>query len=127
MAEVLVEFNDVVTAEDGARHVARAVGPLAKPPARQTPQPHFDEPAPDRIEAPPPTDGILNPFSVYRKGETLLRRQLGALSVWHIVNIVRAYGLSDLSSQALNGMSAPDLIELIVSVVRARAESSLAR
>ncbi len=185
MAEVLVEFNDVITAEDGTRYAARAVGaeadngnwhgwleftdlktgqtirsgrettqpnrtdtvywatgltpvylegalerarhPLAKPAARPTPQPHFDEPAPDRIEDPPPVESILNPFSVYRKGEVLLRRQLAALSVWHLVNIVRAYGLSDLTSSALNAMSAQDLIGLIVTAVRVRAESPLAR
>ena len=38
---------------------------------------------------------MLNPFSVYEKGEPLLRKQLGALSAWHLVNIVLAYELSD--------------------------------
>ena len=34
---------------------------------------------------------VLNPFSVYEKGEALLRKQLGALSTWYLVNIVLAY------------------------------------
>ena len=50
--------------------------------------PAFDGPAPDLLRAAGP-DSILNPFSVYRKGEALLRRQLAAFSVWHLVNIVR--------------------------------------
>jgi hypothetical protein len=184
MAEVLVEFNDVITAEDGTQYAARAVGaggdsgnwhgwleftdlatsqtirsgrettqpnrtdtvywatgltpvylegalerarhPLAKPAPRPTPQPQFEEPAPDRIEGPPP-ESVLNPFSVYRKGEGLLRRQLAALSAWHLVNIARAYGLSDLPPATLTAMTAQDLIELIVTAVRTRAESTLAR
>ena len=66
-------------------------------------------------------DSILNPFSVYRKGEALLRRQLSAFSVWHLVNIVLDYRLSDLPEAALNAMTAPDLIELIVAAVRTEA------
>jgi hypothetical protein len=61
---------------------------------------------------------VLDPFSVYQKGEALLRKQLGALSAWHLVNIVRAYELSDEDARALNRMSAPALIELIVTGVR---------
>ncbi len=53
-----------------------------------------------------PAESVMDPFSVYRKGEMLLRRQLAALSVWHLVNIVRAHGLSDLPSATLNAMPA---------------------
>src|SRR3954469_5182253 len=35
---------------------------------------------------------VLNPFSIYRKGESLLRNQLSALSGWHLVHIIEAYG-----------------------------------
>ena len=62
--------------------------------------------------------GVLDPFSVYQKGEALLRKQLRALSAWHLVNIARAYELSDADARALNRMSAPALIELIVTGVR---------
>jgi hypothetical protein len=180
LAEVLVEYTDVVRSADGRLYVARACGtetdggtwhgwlefvaldggetlrsgrettqpnrmdteywatglgavylegaleralhPITRPAARVPNGNLFQpptEPAPDFAE-PAPTDAVLNPFSVYRKGETLLRRQLTAFSVWHLVNIARAHGLSDQSSAVLNAMSAPELIELIVSGVKSR-------
>jgi hypothetical protein len=180
MAEVLVEYTDVVPGTDGQRYLARACGtetdngtwhgwlefvaadggktlrsrrettqpnrtdtlywatglsavylegaleralhPIPKPAPRKTPNGRFEpptEPAPDfSSEGPPPTESILNPFSVYRKGEALLRRQLAALSAWHLVNIVVAHGLSDKSSATLNSMNAADLIDLIVGAVK---------
>ena len=105
----------------------RALHPLVKAHARPAPSPAFDEPAPDVLAEPPPIDTVLNPFSVYRKGEALLRSQLGALSAWHLVNIVRAHGLSDLTPGALNAMTAADLIDLIVGAVRVRMEASIPR
>jgi hypothetical protein len=69
-----------------------------------------------------PHDAVLNPFSVYEKGERLLRSQLAALSAWHLVNIIDAYHLSDEPTSSLNRATAPRLIELIVSEVVARAE-----
>src|SRR5437870_10789933 len=61
-----------------------------------SPQPSvFASPAPPLS---PPVTGkpasVLDPFSVYEKGEALLRKQLGALSSWHLVNIAVAYELS---------------------------------
>lgn len=184
MAEVLVEYTDVVTGTNGREYAARACGaaadnghwqgwleftdrdtgdtvrsgrettqpnrtdtvywatgltgvylegaleralhPLVRPAAAPPPVPRFDGPAPAAVAAPPPTESILNPFSVYRKGEPLLRRQLGAMSVWHLVNIVRAHGLSELPPGTLNAMTAGDLIELIVHTVRSRSEQPLA-
>jgi hypothetical protein len=61
---------------------------------------------------------ILDPFSVYEKGESLLRRQLGAFSAWHLVNIAREYQLTDLDVATLNRMPAVELIELIVRGVQ---------
>jgi hypothetical protein len=60
----------------------------------------------------------LNPFSVYRKGEALLRSQLSALAAWHLVNIIEAYDLSDLAPSTLSLMPPEQLIELIVAAVR---------
>jgi hypothetical protein len=97
----------------------RALHPLTRPAARPTPDPAFGAPAPDSIAEPPVGESILNPFSVYRKGEVLLRRQLSAFSGWHLVNIVRDYRLSDLPDAALNAMTPTALIELIVAAVRA--------
>jgi len=80
--------------------------------------PAYDGPAPDVRTASTPPDSILNPFSVYRKGEGLLRSQLAALSPWHLVNIVRAHRLSDAEPSVLSLMDGPTLIELIVDAVR---------
>ena len=49
----------------------------------------------------------------------LLRKQLAALSAWHLVNIARQYELTDLPVEALNAMPAVDLIDVIVAGVRA--------
>lgn len=99
---------------EGALH--RALRPHERAPLDPNPRPAFDGPA---EPGPPPTaDAVLNPFSVIRKGATVLRSQLGALAPWHLVNIVRAYGLSDLGTSVLTRMNAAELLELIVSQVR---------
>jgi hypothetical protein len=93
--------------------------PLAVP--VPPPQPSvFAGPAGSTVMSPSdaaPTS-ILDPFSVYEKGEALLRRQLAALSAWHLVNIALEYELTDLDVQTLNRLPAAELIELIVSGVR---------
>ena len=90
--------------------------PLLVPVA--SPQPSvFAEPAPSIVKraAEVSPSSVMNPFSVYEKGEPLLRRQLGALSAWHLVNIIVDYGLSDQPVERLNQLPAADLIELIVA------------
>jgi hypothetical protein len=101
---------------EGALH--RALNPLRAPAPPLIPPPVFDEPA-ALYETPSESESILNPFSVYRKGEALLRSQLTALSAWHLVNIIRAHDLSELGVDALNQMPADVLVELIVEQVRA--------
>jgi hypothetical protein len=64
-------------------------------------------------------DAVLNPFAVYERGEAPLRRQLEALSAWHLVNIIDAYRLSDVPATVLNHLPAADLIEIIVDAVAA--------
>jgi hypothetical protein len=92
-----------------------------------SPQPAiFDGPAPASVSN-ADLISVLDPFSVYEKGEALLRRQLGALSAWHLVNIVRDYKLSDDDPVVLNRMPAADLIELIVSRVAATAAARRGR
>ena len=59
---------------------------------------------------------------MYRKGEALLRTQLGALSAWHLVNIINDYQLSQEPPAVLSALTQPALAELIVAAVRARAE-----
>jgi hypothetical protein len=72
-------------------------------------------------DQPPVRESVLNPFSVYRKGESLLRNQLSALSAWHLVNIIEAYGLSEQRRANLEATPEPVLVELIVSAVQKRA------
>ena len=96
----------------------RALKPLVRRPrAPAEVRPTYGGPAADFI-APPVAESILNPFSVYRKGEALLRSQLSALSAWHLVNIIRAHELTDLDPAVLDTMPAPSLVELIVTSVR---------
>ena len=99
---------------------------LSGPPPLRTPRderPAFEAPMRTaRHSATGSRDAALDPFSVYAKGETLLRKQLGALSEWHLVNIAVAYDLTDEPVQSLNQQSAAYLIELIVRRVRDRAD-----
>jgi hypothetical protein len=118
--------TDTVYWATGLTHVylegalQRALNPLVIRAPKPIAPPVFSEPAPDITPA-PVRESILNPFSVYRKGEVLLRQQLRALSAWHLVNIIRAHDLSTAAEDQLNRMSAQDLIELIVSNVRSRS------
>lgn len=110
---------------EGALH--RALRPLERAPREPEPQPAFDGPAPEPSPPPAPADAVMNPFSVFRRGEATLRSQLGALAEWHLVNIVRAYALSDLSTAALSRMTAVELVDLIVAEVRAREGTPIER
>jgi len=65
-------------------------------------------------------ESVLDPFSVYEKGEPFLRQRLGALGAWHLVNIIKAYELAPDDSTALGRLLAAELIEIIVSGVEGR-------
>jgi hypothetical protein len=99
----------------------RALNPLSRPTPSAPPSPSFAGPAPAIVDEPPVRESVLNPFSVYRKGESLLRNQLSALSAWHLVNIIEAYGLSEQRRANLEATPEPVLVELIVSAVQRRA------
>jgi hypothetical protein len=103
---------------------------LAEPTVVPTtpPQPSvFDGPAPRAARVAANVDAVLDPFSVYEKGEALLRQQLAAFSAWHLVNIIEAYELSDEPADVLNRLPAIELIEMIVSEVRTRRELATPR
>src|SRR5437867_466640 len=69
----------------------RALNPLAKE-LPSSYEPFFDGPAPEITLAPSrPASAVLNPFSVYEKSESILEQELGALSAWHLVNIIVTY------------------------------------
>jgi hypothetical protein len=89
------------------------------------PQPSvFSGPAYRSARSERPVQSVLDPFAVYAKSEALLRAQLGALSAWHLVNIIVAYELSEQSAAALNRRSSAELIETIVAGVRAEQRTA---
>jgi hypothetical protein len=183
MAEVLVQFSDVVVGANGARFRARACGAPVEsgqwhgwlefidadtgsavrsrrettqpnktdavywatgltpvylegalhraldPPVRRSTapvqEPVFGGPAPSAAATHPADPGraapaILDPFSVYEKGEALLRKQLGALAPRHLVNIILDYELSTEDAALLNREPAARLVERIVAAVQPR-------
>lgn len=101
----------------------RALNPLQVRAPAPKPEPAYDGPAPDFIEAPAlrSRESVLNPFSVYQKGEALLRGQLRALSAWHLLNIVEAYDLAP-DRNDLDRLSQDALVELIAARVKRRSE-----
>ncbi|HSK75479.1 MAG TPA: hypothetical protein VLQ45_03405 [Thermoanaerobaculia bacterium] len=98
----------------------RALNPPVHSEPVPLPEPAYDGPAPEpsRLAHTPEARAVLDPFSVYVKGEELLRQELGALSAWHLKNIIRAYGLTDLTEAELERLPQADLIESIVLAVR---------
>jgi hypothetical protein len=66
----------------------------------------------------PRRTAVLDPFSVYEKGESVLRAELAALACWHLVNIVSAYHLSDEGDATLNALPSAALIDIIVAAVK---------
>lgn len=176
MAEVLLEYPDAVTSDEGRNYIARACGspngggtwqgwiefipigngepirsarettqpnrqdteywatgltpvylqgalrralrPTVRPVATPPAPPVFDGPAARFVAEPNGNEAVLDPFSVYHKGEALLRRQLSALAGWHLVNIIRKYSLSDEDPALLSTREPSDLVERIVSAVR---------
>ena len=101
-----------------------ALGRALNPTVRRVAAPAealFDGPAPDSVVVSTPrpayADAVLDPFSVYEKGEVLLRKELGALSPWHLVNIIRAYRLSPEPVDVLNRMPGAALVDVIVEGV----------
>jgi hypothetical protein len=91
------------------------------------PEPAYEGPAEDPLRAPPALEirAVLDPFSIYAKGEDLLRHELGALSAWHLRNIIQAYALFDGGADELERMTHAELIERIVLAVRAAVEQVL--
>lgn len=95
----------------------RALVPLPVAPVEPPARPAYDRPAPFEALA-TETSAVLDPYSVRRHGEARLRAELEALDAWHLRNIVRAYRLADERLLALETLSAPALVELIVGATR---------
>jgi len=97
------------------RAQSRPVRPVMPKPA----PPFFDGPAEPLLTAEGGNaEAVLDPFSVYQKGEPLLRRQLSALAGWHLVNIIRTYELSSEDPARLAAREPAELVEQIVAAVR---------
>jgi hypothetical protein len=96
------------------RTLTRVVRPMAPDIA----PPNFDGPAEPFVTQAAATEGLLDPFSVYRKGEARLRGQLSALAGWHLVNIIRRYELSREDAATLSAREPAALVELIIDAVR---------
>jgi hypothetical protein len=107
--------------------LARALEPEGPMTALPMPESAFDGPAPSSTAPIPARSSVLDPFSVYEKGEVLLRRQLGALSSWHLINIIRDYELSYAEPNDLAAMPAAALIDIIVAGVRSEAARTARR
>jgi len=101
--------------------LARALdGPILVPTHRVRP-PAFATSAPTTKKISTngvPARSVLDPYSVFEKGEAHLRKQLAALSAWHLVNIIIDYQLSDTPADVLNVTPAPVLIDVIVRGVK---------
>jgi hypothetical protein len=99
--------------------LARTLAPPPRPaPPPDLGEPAYSGPAAEPWHEPAPA-AVLDPFSVYQKGEDLLRQELSALSPWHLRNIVRAYDLADEAAD-LQALSRAALAEIVVEGVKAR-------
>jgi hypothetical protein len=95
----------------------RALEPPPRTPESRASVPHFNSPRPRRRRASRPTPGpVLNPFEAYAQGEYVLLRQLRALDVGRIRDIVVAFGLLDAGSA--DGRSREELTAAIIAGVR---------
>ncbi|HEV8582955.1 MAG TPA: hypothetical protein VGX68_28140 [Thermoanaerobaculia bacterium] len=88
-------------------------------------EPAYGGPAPDPFAPAPAVPAVLDPFSVYAKGEELLRQELNALCRWHLRNISRAYGLLDADAPEMLRLTRVELAEQIVQAVRTRVEEAV--
>jgi hypothetical protein len=106
--------------------LTRAMPKPPKPAASSMSPPAFESPGHPSVAIPAEDNviSVLDPFSVYQKGEGMLRRQLGALSAWHLVNIILDYKLSGASRAVLSRTPAAALIDTIVNGVQHAVDQS---
>lgn len=60
----------------------------------------------------------IDPFSLYEKGETLLRQELGALATWRLVTLIEVYGLSERPVVELSRLPRRALYDAMVAGVK---------
>jgi hypothetical protein len=103
----------------------RALAPAPRPQVAE-PQVLVDgapKPAPTRPVV-VPKRVVLDPFQTFVQGEDLLRNQLFALSRDDVQNIVEAYQFSTADARTLRAAPHSELVERVVSGVRARYEAT---
>lgn len=100
---------------EGALRRALAIPEVTVPVDESGPS-HFSGPAGRRPTAGRAPHAILDPFAAYAEGEQLLRKQLGALSRDHLVNIVKAYDVPTIAPHET--VSDAGLIDDIVSAAQ---------
>jgi hypothetical protein len=116
--ERAIEAEGAIEVELDAPEAPAYEGPAPDPATRSPMAPHMGARSDLAEGATEADEAVLNPFSVFAKGESLLRLQLGALSARHLRSIVRAYRLAeDIDFDALDSV---ELAELIVAGVRAK-------
>lgn len=81
------------------------------------PPPQLPPPPRSRVAAHGEPRAVLDPFAVYAQGENVLRRELAALSVDHLRNIIHAYDLDDATGETPSSQSQPELIARIMNAV----------
>jgi len=97
----------------------RALAAQRSIPAPPRSVPIFDDPAPASVTATEPERvSAVDPFSLYEKGEMLLRQELGALATWRLLNMVEVYGLSERPVGELSRLPREALFNLIVAGVK---------
>jgi hypothetical protein len=81
--------------------------------------PIFDDPAPAIVTSTDPERvSAVDPFSLYEKGEMLLRQELNALATWRLVNLVEVYELSQRPVEELSRLPRETLCNVIVAGVK---------
>lgn len=86
----------------------------------------FDGPAPAPTHVTPGLlpHAILDPFAVYAQGEHMLRRQLLALSLDQLSNVILAYSLGDPIPAHSSAAEITRRVEEVIATVRLRARAA---
>jgi len=82
------------------------------------PPPQLPPPPRSRVAARGEPRAVLDPFAVFVQGENVLRRELAALSVDHLRNIVHAYDLDDATGDPPSSQTQPELVARIMNAVK---------
>ncbi|CAN5306291.1 hypothetical protein BH23GEM2_BH23GEM2_24230 [soil metagenome] len=97
-------------------------GPVHTEP--EIPPPQLPPPPRSRVAARGEPRAVLDPFAVYAQGESILRKELAALSVDHLRNIIRAYELDDAQGETPSSQARAELVARIVRAVKGSSSAA---